>query len=120
MKQRIFVYGTLKRGGHYSHYLTGKTYLGKAYTEPCYRMVNCGTYPGLYPVEENGISIQGEVWEVDAKCRARLDVLEDVSNGEYEVAPIRLLPPFDAPDVNTYIYRLPCKGMPDAGDNWKV
>lgn len=120
MKQRIFVYGTLKRGGHYSHYLTGQTYLGEAMTEPHYRMVDCGTYPGLYADEQNGISIQGEVWEVDSVCRARLDVLEDVASGEYEVAPVRLLPPYDARDVSTYIYRLASSVMPDAGDNWKV
>ena len=120
MKQHIFVYGTLKRGGHYSHYLTGQTYLGEAITEPIYRMVDCGTYPGLYADEENGISIKGEVWEVDVECRARLDLLEDLANGEYEVAPVRLLPPFDTRDVSTYIYRFASGGMPDAGDNWKV
>ncbi len=120
MKIHIFVYGTLKRGGHYSHFLTGQSFIGEAYTEPLYRMVDCGSYPGLYAVEENGISIQGEVWEVDAECRARLDVLEDVASGEYEVAPIRLLPPFDVQVVSTYFYRLASSVMPDAGDAWKV
>lgn len=120
MKQRIFVYGTLKRGGRYSHYLNGQTFLGEAFTEPCYRMVDCGTYPGLYPVEKHGLSVQGEVWEVDAACRARLDLLEDVSSGEYEFAAVRLLSPFDAQNVSTYFYRWASSGMPDAGDNWEV
>lgn len=120
MKQRIFVYGTLKRGGHYSHYLTGQTLIGEAFTEPLYRMVDCGSYPGLYPVEQNGVSIQGEIWEVDADCRARLDVLEDVASGEYKVAPVRLLPPLDAQDVSTYFYSHASGGMPDAGGNWNV
>ncbi len=43
MKQRIFVYGTLKRGGRYAHYLNGQAFLGEAFTEPCYRMVNGGS-----------------------------------------------------------------------------
>ncbi len=120
MKQRIFVYGTLKRGGHYSHYLTGQTYVGESVTEPLYRMMDCGTYPGLYAVEQNGIGIQGEVWEVNSDCRARLDVLENVASGEYELAPVRLLPPYDTQKVSTYIYRLASSVMPDAGDNWKV
>ncbi len=64
--------------------------------------------------------MQGEVWEVDVDCRAQLDVLEDVASGEYEFSQVRLLPPFDAPDVSTYIYRLASSGMSDAGDNWKV
>lgn len=119
MAQRIFVYGTLKRGLSNSHYLAGQRFIGEARTEPYYRMVNAGGYPGMYRVTENGLSIQGEVWEVDEACRAKLDVLEDVAVGLYSVEPILLLAPYDEEPVSTYIYRWSIMGREDAGDCWR-
>jgi len=118
MKLRIFVYGTLKRGRSYSRYMAGQDFMGEARTEPCYKMVDCGGYPGMFPVVENGVSIRGEVWEVDESCRARLDVLEDVAGGEYELRRVRLVEPFDAEEVLTYFLLRADGSMPDAGTNW--
>lgn len=118
MTQRIFVYGTLKRGLGNSHYLTGQRFIGEARTEPHYRMVDAGGYPGMYQVDEGGLSIHGEVWEVDKACREKLNVLEDVVVGLYTVEPVRLLAPYDQEPVTTYIYRWPIIGREDAGDCW--
>ena len=122
MIQRIFVYGTLKRGGRFSYYLRSQRFVGEARTEPRYRLVDCGGYPGMYPagVEEEGRSIEGEIWEVDEPCRRELDVLEDVAGGEYELVPVPLLPPFDGEVIHGYLYRRFQPGMPDAGSCWPV
>lgn len=120
MKLRIFVYGTLKRGGRFAHHMAGQEFVGEARTEPRYRMVDCGGYPGMFPVGENGASVRGEVWDVDPSCLARLDVLEDVAGGEYERVKVSLLDPYDAQDVLTYIYLRADEQMADAGTDWKV
>ncbi len=117
MKQRLFVYGTLKRGLSNSHYLAGQTFVTEAQTQPVYRMADCGGYPGMYPSDE-GLSIHGEIWEVDAEARKQLDILEDVGVGLYELVPVELLPPFNDADVWTYLYRWSIKGKPDAGAEW--
>lgn len=118
MKQRIFIYGTLKRGDCNARFMVDQDFIGEACSEPRYRMVDCGGYPGMFPVDENGVSIHGEVWDVDELCRARLDVLEDVAGGEYEAAPISLLAPFNGQEVITYVFLRPAKNMPDAGTKW--
>lgn len=120
MKQRIFVYGTLKRGGEYSRFMSGQEFLGEAWTEPNYRMIDCGGYPGMFPVERHGQSIHGEVWLVDDQCLRRLDELEDVAGGEYAFARIPLLPPHDAEFVHGYLYRRETEHLSDAGTDWPV
>ena len=118
MSERLFLYGTLKRGLSNHGYMTGQRFLGEARTAPLYRMVNCGGYPGLFVVERNGVSVRGEVWEVDDECRAELDVLEDVAHGLYALERVRLLAPFDGEEVRTYVYRWPVEGYADAGEEW--
>ena len=120
MKQRIFVYGTLKRGGRFSNYMAGQDFIGEAWTKPRYRLVDCGGYPGMFPVNENGVSVRGEVWDVDASCRARLDELEDVAGGEYELTEVGLLAPFDTEVAVTYLYLRAVGYLPDAGTDWPV
>ena len=44
--------------------------------------------------EARGVSIHGEIWEVDADCLMRLDDLEDIAGGEYARELIPLLPPY--------------------------
>ena len=120
MTQRIFVYGTLKRGFSNSGYMRGQTFVAEARTEPVYKLFNLGGYPGMVPAEEKGVSILGEIYDIDPECRARLDELEDVAGGEYEFVRIRLLEPFDEEDVFGYIYLRATADRPDAGTNWAV
>lgn len=118
MSEHVFVYGTLKRGLSNHRYLAGQKFLGEASTAPLYRMVDCGGYPGMFAVEEGGLSILGEVWEVDDACRQQLDILEDVALGLYSLDPVPLLEPFSQEDIRTYIYRWPVAGFRDAGAEW--
>jgi gamma-glutamylaminecyclotransferase len=113
----LFVYGTLKRGYCRSQFLEGASFAGEAKSLPRYRMVNVGSYPGLVE-SEDGLSLEGEVWEVDASRLAELDVVEAVSEGEYERRAISLLPPFDQGHVEAYFYLRPIAGLPDCGTRW--
>jgi len=118
MSLLVFVYGTLKRGLHNAHYLAGQKFVAEARTQPVYRMVDCGGYPGMYPVAENGLNIAGEIWEVSEACLAKLDLLEDVAGGEYERTLVQLLPPHADLGVQGYLYRWRNPTQRDAGDNW--
>lgn len=120
MKQRIFVYGTLKRGGPYSRYMAGQDFIAEAKTGPGFYLADCGGYPGMFPVGSEGRSILGEVWDVNEKCLAALDVLEDVAGGEYKFGQIPLLAPFDAEVIHGYLHLRATEALPDAGTNWKV
>lgn len=114
----LFVYGTLKRGGCNQGFLSGQRFISEAVTRPVYRMYDAGGYPGLVFDEVRGRRIRGEVWEVDAECLARLDVLEDVEGGEYAREPMALEPPFDGGHVQGYRWLLPVTGLRDAGECW--
>ncbi len=118
MSNLVFVYGTLKRGLCNSHYMAGQEFVAEARTEPRFRLVDCGGYPGMYPVPDDGLSIKGEVWLIDEACRAHLDVLEDIAVGLYRVEKVALLPPFEDTEVFTYIYNWPTSGRFDVGDEW--
>ena len=54
-----------------------------------------------------------------AGSKAQLDLLEDVAVGLYALEPVELLPPFEAEDVKTYVYRWPVEGKADVGEEWK-
>lgn len=113
----LFVYGTLMRGGCRAGALVGQRFVGEASTEPRYRMVNCGTYPGLLEASP-GRSIYGEVWEVKADCLPRLDEVEGVHLGLYERRPVWLRHPFADRPVEAYFYLPSTAGMPDCGVRW--
>jgi gamma-glutamylcyclotransferase (GGCT)/AIG2-like uncharacterized protein YtfP len=115
----IFIYGSLKRGFHNHRCLSGQKFLGEASTVPAYRLLSLVGYPGMIEVERRGRSIQGEVWKVDAACKARLDELEGVECGHYRCAPVRLLAPFEQREVLTYLYAREIKGRKDAGTVWR-
>ena len=117
MITRLFIYGTLKRGGSNHHYMKGQTFVGEASTAPHYRLVSMGTYPGMVR-SESGRSIKGEVWDVDEACLGRLDILEGIDEGEYAYEPVPLLPPFETDSVYGYRYLRSVEGCPDIGDNW--
>lgn len=117
MTTTLFFYGTLKRGLCRSHALDGQRFLGEARTQPKYRMFNLGSYPGMVEAAE-GVSIDGELWEVDAECLRRLDVIEGVAFGQYERRTVRLLAPHDTTTAQTYIYLRSTAGCPDCGTRW--
>ncbi|MCA9071484.1 MAG: gamma-glutamylcyclotransferase [Planctomycetaceae bacterium] len=114
---KLFVYGTLKRGFSRATVLQGETYLGTARTQTRYRMFNCGNYPGLVEVPE-GLSIEGELWEVRPECLERLDEIEGVEIGLYQRVKVLLKSPHDRVDAETYLYLQSIEGMPDCGVRW--
>jgi gamma-glutamylaminecyclotransferase len=116
---RIFVYGTLMRGGERHHALHGQRFVGEALTEPLYRIVDCGTYPGLLDLPAGGTFVEGELYDVDAPCLALLDGVERVDEGLYARRPVRLQPPFDRDAVAAYYYLPATAGLPDCGSSWR-
>lgn len=72
--ERVFVYGTLRRGEPNHWLLQGSRFLGEHRAGPGFVMVDLGTCPGVIPDGEG--SVQGEVYRVDGKTLRRLDRLE--------------------------------------------
>lgn len=114
---RMFVYGTLKRDGENHEWIKSQTLVASARTKPLYRLYDLGGYPGMIR-SENGLSIEGEVWDVDETGLARLDVLEDIKGGEYERVLIELEGEFASQRVEGYLYLRDLSGRPDAGACW--
>jgi gamma-glutamylcyclotransferase (GGCT)/AIG2-like uncharacterized protein YtfP len=115
---RIFVYGTLKRGHSNHGWMRGQQFIGPAATRPLFRLHDLGGYPGMVLAKNHGLSVQGEVWEVDVEGLKRLDELEDVSGREYVREPIPLMPPFDQVPVEGYRYLRDVIKAPDIGSCW--
>ena len=114
----IFVYGTLKRGLSNHHWMAGQRFVSEASTRPLYRLYDLGGYPGMIRAEREGLSIAGEVWEIDDVCLRGLDRLEDIEGGEYERTFIELEPPFAGIKIEGYLYLPPVAGRPDIGCVW--
>jgi gamma-glutamylcyclotransferase (GGCT)/AIG2-like uncharacterized protein YtfP len=115
MSQIVFVYGSLKRGWALHHLLQSSQFLGTAMTQPLYRLFDLGHYPGLVDWP-SGLSINGELYQVDADCLASLDDAEGVSEGYYARRDIQLLHP--APAAHAWFWLGPVAGCPDCGDHW--
>lgn len=119
---KLFVYGTLKQGYCRHHYLNGQQFLGTAHTTPNYRLFDCGSYPGLVHCSANqasGLAIEGEVWDVDAACLAKLDQVEAVDEGLYRRERVQLESPFDEITVETYFFNRAIDRLRDCGTRWK-
>jgi len=78
LKIRMFVNGQAMSGGSISHGLRAATFVGPVTTAPRYRFFSVrDEFPGLYPDDENGASIAGELYEAEySVVRAQLLPLE--------------------------------------------
>lgn len=114
---RLFVYGTLKRGQVRNRFLAGQTFLGVARTQPHYRLYDLGDYPGLV-CSNDGLSIEGELWDVDDACLAVLDREEGCDTGLYRRDAIALTAPHADLSVVTYFYARPVTNHRDCGTSW--
>jgi len=112
---KIFIYGTLKRGQCRAHVLKDQRFLGPAATKLVYRLYNVGEFPALVE-DEDGVSIEGELWEVDMPCLKVLDSIEGVPT-LYERKAVALNDPA-LNDAQTYIYRQSVEGLTDCGRRW--
>ena len=100
LRHRVFVYGTLQRGGVYHRLIARWPRLGVVRTPPRYTLVDLGWYPGL--LEGGRTSVRGEVYSVDASTLKTLDRLE-----EHPRVYVRQTIPLQSwPDVQVYILRL--------------
>ena len=115
----LFAYGTLKRGDCRSQHMDGQRYLCDVQTEPLYRMFDCGSYPGLI-LDHHGVSIAGELWQIDDDCLLRLDVVEGVSDNWFRRDLIKLAPPYERLSVFAYYYMHSTIGLPDCSPSWPV
>jgi gamma-glutamylcyclotransferase (GGCT)/AIG2-like uncharacterized protein YtfP len=116
----IFAYGTLMTGECRHAALRGQHLRGEALTQPLYRMVLCDDYPGLLEAPVGGVSIQGELWEVDRPTLAMLDEIEGVAENWFARREIALLSPASlAHVVEAYFYLGNPQGLPDCGPSWR-
>ncbi len=118
--RRLFVYGTLKRGGTNHRELAGQHFVGMGRSVPGYRLYQLGEYPGLVPDPMDQYGIVGEVWEVAPGALVDLDAFEGVHEGLYRRASIQLLPPFAGEPVDTYFYLRLVDGCADLHGWWPV
>jgi gamma-glutamylaminecyclotransferase len=117
---RVFVYGTLKRGGANHFILAGQQFLGPARTPPGFTLYSLGDYPGMVRAADDKTGVTGELWAVDVGCLLRLDELEGVTEGLYERVPIRLAPPFADDPAETYLYLRDLAGKPAIGSEFRT
>ena len=117
---KVFVYGTLKRGGYFHSVLADQLFVATATTVKRFRLFSLGNYPGMIEAndETEGYGVQGEVWEVNAGCLRKLDELEEVDKGEYKRSKIGLLPPHSELDVQGYIYLGDVSELEEVGACW--
>ena len=117
---RIFVYGTLKRGGSNHALLTGQRFLGAVRTPPGFTLYSLGDYPGMVRDPTDIAGVLGELWAVDSACLQRLDELEGVPEGLYERVTLKLAPPFADQPVETYLYLGRLEGRASLGEEFKI
>ena len=117
---RLFVYGTLKRGGENHLHLAGQRFLGEAATGPGFTLYGLKGFPGMVRTTDASEGVTGELWEIDADRLRRLDQFEGTAEGIYARAPITLLAPFADLPVETYFYLRSVEGRPQLGSTWVV
>jgi AGZA family xanthine/uracil permease-like MFS transporter len=62
----LFVNGTLMRGDVLHANLDGALFVSAARTAPRYRLFSIGdVHPGMIPTDEDGVSVNGEIYELE-------------------------------------------------------
>jgi len=120
MKHKIFVYGSLKRGGGNHGLMAGQRFIATGRTQPVYRLFALDSYPAMVDAAQDGRSIQGEIWEIDPERMPTLDQLEDLEHGMYARVKIPLLAPHNKLKVEGYVYRRSIAGRKECGEIWPV
>ena len=113
----LFIHGTLKRGHSRAGAMNGQRFLGDVQTAPKYRLFDCGDYPGLVEADD-GVSIEGEMWEVDQACLDVLDEVEGTSSNLFRRASVELQPPHKNDQAVAYFYRRNTARLNDCGSCW--
>tara|TARA_Y100000593_G_C4317736_1_gene341825 strand:+ start:1498 stop:1908 length:411 start_codon:yes stop_codon:yes gene_type:complete len=73
---KVFVYGTLKKGYHNHDFLEGSELIGTAESLSKFKMINLGGFPAVLYNSDDGYKISGEIYKINDKILERLDFLE--------------------------------------------
>jgi gamma-glutamylaminecyclotransferase len=73
MRRRLFVYGTLRRGGSNHREMGDALFLGSTRTKSRYAVHRVDGFPALIPGTQN---VSGEIFQVDLEALAHLDAFE--------------------------------------------
>lgn len=95
LASQLFVNGTLMRGLKLHENLAGATFLGEFRTAPRYRIYSIGdVHPGMFEVDEGGISVPGELYELPDEVWERVEAGEPpgLYRGPVELADGRTVP----------------------------
>lgn len=77
MSFELFVNGTLMRGLDLHANLEGAEFLGEVRTLPHYRLYSIDdVHPGMFEVDEDGVSVAGEVYRIPDEVWARVEAGE--------------------------------------------
>lgn len=113
----VLLYGTLKTGYRNHYLMEGQRFVRNVETEPLYKLHDNGTYPMMIVAPEGkGVSIKGELWEVDAACAKKLDWLECVPS-LYKRAELKVKDSEENPIIG-YIYQRNLLNFPECGREW--
>lgn len=95
---RLFVYGSLKRGERHHAELRGATFLGEGRTVEGYGLEAIGEYLALVERPGQAGSVSGELFEVDEPLLRLLDQFEgdDYQRGAVRLAAVSVAPEADA------------------------
>jgi len=97
----LFVYGTLKRGKKNHYALMNAHYLNESCTSPDYLLVDLGHYPGMVEKQQDGFSVQGELFKISYELLVELDKIEDAPF-LFNLEPITLA---DGSKAFAYLYK---------------
>ncbi len=106
---RLFVYGTLKRGGRNVRLMADGHFVCEATTRPLYAIIDLVSHPGLVA---GVLAVRGEVWEIPADTLRRLDAFEEVPY-PFDRRPIVLA---DGTTAEAYFWLGPIAGV--RSDGW--
>lgn len=118
----VFVYGSLKRGQSRSSLLDGQEFFGEKKTAPKYRLFRVkGSFPALVEASRPdvmlpGVSVEGELWQVEHACLMMLDRVEGVAHGLFERQKVELLD-FDG-EAEAYFWAGSMDGLEECGVMW--
>jgi gamma-glutamylcyclotransferase (GGCT)/AIG2-like uncharacterized protein YtfP len=115
MEHLVFCYGTLKKNERNNYLLRDSEFVGNARTTTDYKLYDNGSYPCLVKTEK-GNNVEGEVWRVDQKTLAELDLLEGVEYGLYERIRIKLLN--NQSPIWAYLYLGEVSRFRECGTSW--
>lgn len=106
MKTKVFVYGTLKRGGIYHHYISKEDiFLSTAITKEKFRLFACEECPFLLQeTSEKSYQVHGEIFEVSEITMLKLDELEEVPDVYYKKDIVVIDPSGNEQKILTYFY----------------